>query len=75
MRIGGPLTSGSTHFIFWLFALLMSHVVEQVYRTFDRSREMRPRGLKPSLLLGALRGAEAPRFHGTAYVFDCRPDS
>jgi len=48
----------------------MSHVVEQVYRTFDRSREMRPRGLKPSLLLGALRGAEAPLFHGTACFID-----
>jgi len=27
---------------------------------------MRPQGLKPALILGALRGAEAPLFHGTA---------
>jgi len=29
---------------------------------------MRPQGLKPALILGALRGAEAPLFHGTARI-------
>jgi len=27
---------------------------------------MRPQGLKPALIWGALRGAEAPIFHGAA---------
>src|SRR5271167_1418517 len=31
-------------------------------------RKMRPQGLKPALILGALSGAEAPRFHGTARI-------
>jgi hypothetical protein len=29
---------------------------------------MRPQGLKPALILGALRGAEAPLFHGAARI-------
>jgi hypothetical protein len=29
---------------------------------------MRPQGLKPALNFGALRGAEAPLFHGTAHI-------
>jgi len=29
----------------------------------------RPRGLKPGTDFGALRGAEAPLFHGTAGIF------
>jgi len=31
---------------------------------------MRPQGLKPALILGALRGAEAPRFHDSASISD-----
>jgi hypothetical protein len=31
-------------------------------------REMRPRGLKPALIWEALRGAEAPLFHGAARI-------
>jgi len=29
---------------------------------------MRPQGLKPALIWGALGGAEAPLFHGTAHI-------
>jgi hypothetical protein len=29
---------------------------------------MRPLGLKPALILEALRGAEAPLFHGTSAI-------
>jgi hypothetical protein len=30
--------------------------------------KMRPPGLKPALILEALRGAEAPLFHGTTRI-------
>jgi len=29
---------------------------------------MRPQGLKPALIGGALGGTEAPLFHGTAHI-------
>jgi hypothetical protein len=30
----------------------------------------RPQGLKPALIFWALRGAEAPLFHGTARIYE-----
>ncbi len=37
-----------------------------VYERVGRGREVRPAGLKPAVMVDALRGAEAPLFHVTA---------